>query len=80
MSELRDNVRDEIAGIYESALRDGYVNEDDVCDELGDYFDDVDDSDDAVLKQAYGLARDAMGKDNEGGVARLKAALDLLAG
>jgi len=41
MSELRDNVRDEIAGIYESALRDGYVSEDDICDELGDWFDDA---------------------------------------
>jgi len=80
MSELRDNVRDEIAGIYESALRDGYVSEDDICDELNDWFDEVEDSDDAVLKQAYGLASSAMGEDNEVGVARLKAALDLLAG
>ena len=79
MSELRDNVRDEIAGIYESALRNGYVSEDDICDELGDWFDEVEDSNDAVLKQAYELASSAMGEDNEVGTARLKAALDLLA-
>ena len=76
MSELRDNVRDEIAGIYESALRNGYVNEDDICDELGDWFDEVEDCDDATLKAAYALARST---DNETGVAGLKTALDMLA-
>ena len=55
MSELRDNVRDEIAGIYESALRNGYVNEDDICDELGDWFDEVEDCDDATLKAALDM-------------------------
>ena len=76
MSELRDNVREEIERIYTDALSNGYVNEDDICDELNDYFDEVEDCDDAVLKQAYGLALDAMDDD---GVAKLKAALDLLA-
>ena len=79
MSELREWVREEIERIYNDALRDGCVNEDDVCDELGDYFDDVEDCDDAVLKQAYGMARDTMGEDYETGTAMLKAALELLA-
>ena len=79
MSELRDNVRDEIAGIYESALRDGYVNEDDICDELGDWFDEVEGCDDATLKAAYALARSTVGENNETGVAMLTAALDMLA-
>ena len=76
MSELREWVREEIERIYTDALSTGYVNEDDVCDELNDYFDDVEVCDDAVLKQAYGLALHATDDD---GMAKLKAALDLLA-
>jgi hypothetical protein len=79
MSELRNNVRNEIAEIYESALRVGYVNDDDICDELHDWFDDVDDSNDAVLKQAYATACSALEKENDVAKELLKAALDLLA-
>jgi len=79
MSELHNNVRDVIDGIYKNALRDGYVNDDDICDELGDYFDDVQDSGDKTLKQAYKTARSAIDMDYDAGLAKLRAALDLLA-
>ena len=76
MTTLRDDVLDEIASIYNNALRDGYVNDDDICDELGDYFDDVECSNDATLKQAYALARSA--QEDDDALAKLKQAIDML--
>ena len=73
---LRAEVRLVLEEIYNAFMRDGYVNEDDISDELGDWFDEVEDCDDATLKAAYALARST---DNETGVATLKAALDMLA-
>jgi hypothetical protein len=78
MSELRNDVREQIAEIYNDALRKGEVAHDDICDELGDYWDDVEDCDDATLKAAYATARDAHEEDYDVAVALLKQALDML--
>ena len=79
MSELREDVREQIAEIYENALRDGYVNDDDICDELGDFWDEVEDCDDATLKQGYALARGALEEEYDDAMALLKQALEVLA-
>jgi len=78
MSELRDDVREQVREIYDAALRDGYVSDDDICDELGDFFDDVQDSGDGVLKRAYTLARSALEEEHGVAMERLKGALDML--
>ena len=78
MSELRNEVRELVQRIYDDAQLDGYVRNDDICDELGDYFDDVQDSSDDVLKQAYELARSAHEVDYSVAMQQLKAAVDLL--
>lgn len=78
MTTLKDDVRDEVKRIYDNALRDGYVSNDDICDELGDYWDDVDESSDATLKEGYALARSAHEEEHDEAMRLLKAALDKL--
>ena len=78
-SKLREHVREEIERIYEDAVASGEVAHDDICDELGDFFDSVKRSKDATLKQAYATARSAHEEDYDDAVALLKAALDTLA-
>jgi hypothetical protein len=80
MGELRNDVREQIAEIYNDALRKGYVSDDDICDELNDYFDDVEDCDDATLKAAYAMAHSALGEEHATAMERLKQALDMLEG
>ena len=63
-ADLRAAVISVIQTIYNGAV-DGHDMIDDVADELGDYFDSVEQSSDDVLKQAYSYMRDA-GADAEG--------------
>jgi hypothetical protein len=56
-SELRDAVLSVLQNILQGA-QDGHDMIDDVADELGDYFDDVKNSDDETLKKAYAFARE----------------------
>jgi len=79
MSELRNEVRELVQEIYNAALHEGYVCNDDICDELGDYFDAVQDSNDEELTEAYKLARSAHEQDYSVAMQQLKTAVDLLA-
>ena len=78
MSTLRNAVYDEICEIYKNALREGYVAHDDICDELGDYWDDVEDCNDATLKEAYAVARSAHEEEHDSAMTLLLQAKTLL--
>lgn len=79
-SELRDAVLSVLQNILQGA-QDGHDMIDDVADELGDYFDDVKNSDDETLKKAYAFAREhgAEAEDNPEAMARaMKMAISQL--
>jgi len=79
-SELRDAVLSVLQNILQGA-QDGHDMIDDVADELGDYFDDVKNSDDETLKKAYAFAREhgAEAEDNpEAMVRAMKMAISQL--
>lgn len=71
------NVRDTIKDIYNGASR-GEDMTDNIADELGDYFDAVQNSADVYLKKAYIMMRDAADADPASQATAAKKALDLL--
>ena len=78
MSTLRDDVYSEICDIINIALNTNSVPHDNICDELGDYFDDVESSNDAVLQAAYEKARDAHEEDDDVALRLLQEAKAML--
>ena len=64
MSELRDNVRLVLEEIYNAFMRDEDV-QDDISDELGDFYDSVQESGDEGLQVAYASVRALLGEDDE---------------
>ena len=77
MQTLRDEIKDEIKLILDGAHANKDMS-DDLCDELGDYYNDSDDSDDSALQQAYELVRDGIDEDSKTQALFAQQALDLL--
>jgi len=74
---LKSNLITEFEDLIRNAA-EGREIEDDIIDELGDYFDDVDICENVGIQQAYASVRDTVGEDTDVQVEAAKQAIIML--